>query len=430
MMARQHPREHSSSGSRVSGSVMATTMDAARLPRHSSAHIRVAWLCAGVLLMEGYDIASVGYALPALIDRWRVPPGSFTASLTAGNVGLLLGSLAAGFLGERRGRKPVLIASVVIFGACSLATALAASPAQLAVLRLLTGIGLGGGLPMAIALAADFAPSSAPGRFVLTTIAAVPIGFTVSGLLAVAVIGSLGWHAIFLIGGAAPLLFSPLLSLHLPESPAFRSRALRPPNVASLFTDGRMISTTLVWAINFLNLLTTYLILLWTPAVLHSSGASPFQATFAASIYALGGIAGCLFMAVVVDRFAIERVLTVSLMLTTLTLLAIGQLDPRPWQLVALLLGAGLGGSSQGGINALCGLIYPTSLRATGTGWALGVGRFGAIAGPLVGGLLLARRFAGRQIFTVAAMSAFGAALLMSVLAHRRHYAGRSETNP
>jgi MFS transporter, AAHS family, 4-hydroxybenzoate transporter len=401
---------------------MATRMDAVRPHEvaRSSAHIRVAWLCGAVLLMEGYDIAAMGYALPALIDAWQLSPRAFTASLTAGNVGLLLGSLAAGFLGDHRGRKPVLIVSVIIFGICSLATALAASPAQLAWLRLLTGIGLGGGLPMAIALTADFAPSSAPGRLVLTTIAAVPSGFSLGGLAAGAVTSSLGWGTIFLIGGAAPLLFSPLLALRVPESPAFRSQALRRPSVASLFVDGRMISTTLVWAINFLNLLTTYLILLWTPAVLRSAGASPLQATFAAAIYALGGIAGCLLMAVVVDRFGIERVLTLSLMITTLTLLAIGQLDPRPWQLVALLLGAGLGGSSQGGISALSGLIYPPPIRATGTGWALGVGRCGAIAGPLVGGLLLTQRAAGNQIFTVAAISAFGAALLMSVLVYRR----------
>lgn len=394
----------------------------------SSVHIHVAWLCAAVLLMEGYDIAALGYTLPALIDAWRLPPGAFTTSLTAGNVGFLLGSLAAGILGDHRGRKPVLITCVIIFGTFSLATALAASPEQLASLRLLTGIGLGGGLPMAIALAADFAPSSAPGRRVITTIAAVPIGFALGGLLAGAVISSLGWRAIFLIGGVAPLLFSPLLAAHLPESSNFLSQSSRRARVASLFVDGRSISTALVWAINFLNLLTTYLILLWTPAVLHSAGASPFQAAFAASTYALGGIAGCLLMAALVDRFGIERVLTISLLLTTLSLLVIGQIDPRPWQLVALLLGAGLGGSSQGGISALSGLIYPPPIRATGTGWALGVGRFGAIAGPLVGGLLLTHQFAGRRIFTVAAMSACSAAFLMAILAHR-HRTPRTAPN-
>jgi AAHS family 4-hydroxybenzoate transporter-like MFS transporter len=192
-----------------------------------------------------------------------------------------------------------------------------------------------------------------------------------------------------------------------------------------LFQGELRTTTPLVWAINFLNLLTTYLVLLWTPAVLHAAGASPFQATLAVSIYAIGGIAGCFSLAAVVDRFGIERVLTFSLALSVLTLLAIGQLGPRPWQLVVLLLGAGLGGSSQGGINALNGLIYPPSVRATGAGWAIGLGRVGAIGGPLLGGLVLGRGFDGSQIFTVAAITAGGAAVLMGILAYR-HRAPRT----
>jgi AAHS family 4-hydroxybenzoate transporter-like MFS transporter len=411
---------------------MVTGIDAVRAAvADSAARIRVAWLCATVLFLEGYDIVAMGYAVPALVEAWRLPPGAFTAALAAGNVGILLGSIAAGMLGDRLGRKPVLIACVIIFGTGSLAMALAASPAQLAALRLLTGIGLGGGIPMAIALAADFAPSSAPGRLVIATIAAVPIGFAVGGFLAAAVISSFGWRAIFLIGGAAPLMVSPLLALLLPESRGFRAHALRRSRVALLFQGELRTTTLLVWAINFLHLLTTYLILLWTPAVLHAAGASPFQAALALTIYSLGGIAGCFSLAAVVDRFGIERVLTFSLALATLTLLAIGQLNPRPWQLVVLLLGAGLGGSSQGGINALSGLIYPPPVRATGAGWAIGLGRVGAIGGPLLGGLVLARGFGGRHIFTAAAMSACGAAVLMGILAYRRRTHGTAgEVSP
>ena len=407
---------------------MVTTMDAVRgAVADSAARIRVAWLCATVLFLEGYDIVAMGYAVPSLVEAWRLPPGAFTAALAAGNVGILLGSLAAGMLGDRLGRKPVLIASVIIFGTGSLAMALAASPAQLAALRLLTGIGLGGGIPMAIALAADFAPSSAPGRFVIATITAVPIGFVVGGFLAAAVISSFGWRAIFLIGGAVPLMLSPLLTLLLPESRVFRAHAPRRSRIALLFQGELRTTTLLVWAINFLSLLTTYLILLWAPAILHAAGASPFQATLAASIYSIGLIAGTFSLAAVVDRFGIARVLTFSLTLAALALLAIGQLDPRPWQLTVLLLGAGLGGSSQGGINALSGLIYPPPVRATGAGWAIGLGRVGAIGGPLLGGLVLARGFAGRQIFTAAALSICGAAVLMGILAYRRRAPGAAE---
>ena len=399
---------------------MVTSTDVVAAVEHSTARVRVAWLCATVLLLEGYDFAAMGYAVPALVEAWRLPPGAFTAALTAGNVGLLLGSLAAGMLGDRIGRKPVLIACVIIFGSGSLATVLATSPAQLAAWRLLTGFGLGGGIPMALALAADFAPLSAPGRLVIAALTGVPIGFAVGGFVAGAVINSLGWPAIFLIGGVAPLLLAPLLALRLPESPTFRAPALRRSRTALLFQGERRTTTLLVWAISFLSLLTTYLVLLWTPAVLHAAGASPFQATLAGSIYSIGLIAGSFSLAAVVDRFGIERVLTFSLGFAALSLLAIGQLDPRPGQLVALLLGAGLGGSSQGGIIALCGLIYPPRMRATGAGWAIGMGRLGAIGGPLLGGLVLGRGFGGSRIFTIAAMSACGATVLMGILAYRQ----------
>jgi len=409
---------------------MVTSVNTLAASAQSATRSRVAWLCAAVLLLEGYDIAAMGYAVPALVEAWRLPPAAFTAALAAGNVGILLGSLAAGMLGDRLGRQPVLIACVIVFGTGSLATALAVSPAQLAALRLLTGIGLGGGVPLAIALAADFAPLSAPGRFVIATIAAVAIGFAAGGLMAGALISTFGWRAIFESGGAAPLLLAPLLALYLPESSTFHAHAPRRSRVALLFQEQWRTTTLLVWAISFLSMLTSFLVLLWTPAVLHAAGASPFQATVAASIYSIGLVAGCFSLAAVVDRFGMERALTLSLALATLTLLAIGQLGPPLWQLVVLLLCAGLGGGSQAGINALCGLLYPPSIRATGAGWAIGLGRLGAIGGPLVGGLVLGRGLAGSRIFTVAAISAGCATVLMAVFAYRRRQRAHGVADP
>jgi AAHS family 4-hydroxybenzoate transporter-like MFS transporter len=206
----------------------------------SVARFRVAGLCAAVLLIEGYDIAVVGYVIPLLADAWRLAPGAFTYVLTAGNLGLLIGSLIAGLLGDRFGRKPVLIASVVTFGVCSFASAFVASPMQLAATRALTGLGLGGGIPLAIALASDFAPAIARGRFVLLSSLGVPIGFALAGLLSGRLTGAFGWPAVFVAGGAAPLLLALLLVLRLPEAPAFRGA--RPPSssgVAALFREER-----------------------------------------------------------------------------------------------------------------------------------------------------------------------------------------------
>jgi len=388
--------------------------------RASRLHLRVAWLCGVVLFLEGYDIAAVGYAIPSLVDAWDLRPSAFTPALTAGNVGLLLGSLCAGMLGDRLGRKRVLIGCVAIFGVFSLLSALAASPAQLAGLRLLTGLGLGGGVPIAITLASDFAPPMTQGRLVILTSAGVPIGFAVGGLLATRLVGLFGWPAIFAVGGVLPLATLPLLVLRLPAPGTLYAGVRRHNLVAALFQDGLAPATALLWAINLLSLLSIYFILLWMPAILHSTGVNPSRAIFGTALYALGIIAGPLLTAPVVDRFGMERVLTCGLAFGAVCVLAIGSFDPPFWLLAVLLGGAGIGGGCQAGINSLSGLVYPSAVRATGAGWALGAGRVGSITGPLVGGLLLALGFRTRGIFVAAAIPEFGATLLMAILGRLR----------
>jgi MFS transporter, AAHS family, 4-hydroxybenzoate transporter len=384
-------------------------------------HLRVAWLCGVVLFLEGYDIAAIGYAIPSLVDAWRVAPPVFTQALTAGNVGLLLGSLCAGSLGDRLGRKPILIGCVVVFGVFSLLTALAGSPLQLAGLRCLTGLGLGGGIPLAVALASDFAPPMAQGRLVILMSAGVPVGFTIGGLLASQIVSVFGWPAIFVVGGVLPLTMMPLLALRLPESVALRAATRRRNLVAALFQNGLAPSTVLLWAINLLSLLGVYFILLWMPAILHSTGVSPSRAILGTTMYALGVIASPLVAAPVVDRIGMERVLTCGLAFGALCVLSIGLFDPPFWLLSVVICGAGVGGGCQAGINSLSGLVYPPAIRSTGVGWALGAGRLGTIVGPLLGGVLLARGFRGQDIIVAAAVSAFGVTLLMAILGRLRH---------
>lgn len=403
---------------------MMKNMQGAALPtvaqQSQPLHLRVAWLCGIVLFLEGYDIAAVGYAIPSLVDVWRVQPAAFTPTLTAGNLGLLLGSLCAGLLGDRLGLKPVLVACVAVFGAFSLASALAASPWQLAGLRFMTGLGLGGGIPLTIALASDFAPRRIQGRLVILTFVGVPIGFAVGGVLASQLVRVLGWPAIFVVGGLLPFLTVPVLALQLPESPA-KQTAAHPRNlVTALFRNGLGPSTVLLWAINLLNLLSLYFVLLWMPAILHSGGVSPSQAILGTTMYALGSILGPLLTAPFVGRFGMEPVLTCGLALAAVCVLALGIFDPPFWVLATVMCGAGAGGSCQAGINSLSGLVYPPTIRSTGAGWASAVGRIGTIVGPLVGGILLALGFRARGIFVAAAVPVFGAMLLMAILGRLR----------
>jgi AAHS family 4-hydroxybenzoate transporter-like MFS transporter len=388
-------------------------------------HLRVAWLCGVVLFLEGYDIAAVGYAIPSLVDAWKVQPSAFTQVLTAGNVGLMLGSLCAGSLGDRLGRKSVLISCVMAFGAFSLLSAFVGSPSQLGALRSLTGVGLGGSLPLAVALASDFVPPDCSGRIVILMSAGVPIGFSAGGLLASWLVGLFGWVAIFVAGGVLPLAVVPLLVLWLPESLAPHSGPRPHKLPAALFQNGLAPSTTLLWAINVQSLLGVFFILLWTPAILHSTGASTSQAILATTIYAVGVIASPLLAALVVEPVGIERVLACGLAFGGLCVLTIGVFYPRFWLLSLFLWGAGIGGGCQAGINSLSALAYPPAIRSTGAGWALGVGRVGAIGGSLLGGVLLALGFRAQTIFVTACIPLFGAALLMAFLGRLRRDTGQ-----
>jgi MFS transporter, AAHS family, 4-hydroxybenzoate transporter len=386
-------------------------------------YLRVAWLCGLALCLEGYDIAAVGYAIPPLVDAWGERPAAFTLALAAGNVGLLLGSLSGGLLGDRLPRKSVLIACVVVFGVFSLISALAASPQQLAVLRFVTGLGLGGGVPLAIAVASELASSMAPGRRMILVSTGVPIGFAIGGLLASRLVPLFGWQAIFVVGGALPLALAPVLRFGLPKTVAQGANAHSRDLVASLFQKDLAPGTALLWAINLLNLLAVYFVVLWMPAILHSVGASPSQAIFTTTMYSIGVVAAALLTAPVVERFGMEPVLTCGLAGGAICVVSIGLFDPPFWLLLPLVCGAGASGGSQAGINALSSLAYPLAIRSTGAGWALGAGRAGAIAGPLAGGALLALGFGARGMFVAAAIPIFVAAALMAALGRVRHIA-------
>ena len=258
------------------------------------------------------------------------------------------------------------------------------------------------------------------GRFVILTSTGVPIGFVVGGLLASRLVGLFGWPAIFCAGGVLPLAIAPLLALQLPASGGLHADARRHNLVAALFQNGIAPTTLLLWSINLLSLLGIYFILLWMPAILHSAGMSPSRAVLSSTMYSVSIIAGPVLVSPVVDRVGIERVLTWGLAFGALCVLSIGLFNPPLWFLTVLIGGAGIGGGCQSGINSLAGLAYPPAIRSTGAGWALGAGRVGSIAGPLLGGVLLELGFRARELFVAAAVPAFGVTLLMAMLGRLR----------
>jgi MFS transporter, AAHS family, 4-hydroxybenzoate transporter len=387
-------------------------------------HVRVALLCFMVLFLEGYDITSMSYAIPSLIDAWHVKPPQFTIALTAGSFGLLFGALSAGLLGDRLGRKPVLIGCTAVFGIFSLLTAFSTGLVSLAALRFFTGLGLGGGIPIAIALATDYAPLSSPRRLVILMSAGISVGNTMGGFIASQIVKSTGWQAIFAVGGLLPILVIPLLILFMPESRALTAvdPAARRATPVDLFRNGLALRTSILWLVNLFNLVGNYFILFWLPAILHAKGLTPSAAILATTMYALGSIICALVTAPIVDRFGVERIIASILCVGALCALLVGAFE-LPFPLLCLVIcGAGIGiGGCQHGINSVSGALYPPAIRATGTGWALGLGRVGQIGGPLVGGTLLQLGWASRDIFLAASVPAACVAAGMAMLGWLRH---------
>lgn len=390
-------------------------------------HVRVASLCFLVLFLEGYDITSMSYAIPSLVEAWHAKPPQFTTALTAGSFGLLFGALSAGLLGDRLGRKPVLVGCIAVFGLFSLLTAFSTGLVSLAVLRFLTGLGLGGGIPIAIALATDYAPLRNPRRLVILMSAGISVGNTMGGFIASQIVRLSSWEMIFIVGGLLPILVAPLLIAFMPESRALRAaHAINPTarraTPLDLFRHGLALRTSVLWMVNLFNLVGNYFILFWLPAILHAKGLSPSAAILATTMYALGTILGALVTAPIVDRLGVERVIACILCIGAFCVLLVGAFELSFLVLCVVICAAGMGiGGCQHGINSVSGALYPPPIRSTGTGWALGLGRIGQIGGPLIGGILLGLGWTSRDIFLAASVPAFCVAIGMATLGWLRH---------
>jgi AAHS family 4-hydroxybenzoate transporter-like MFS transporter len=362
---------------------------------------------------------------------------------SAGLFGLMIGALVFGPVADRLGRKTVIIFSTLAFGLGALATAFAWDLTSLLVLRFLTGLGLGGAMPNAIALTSDFSPKRRRATMVMIMFCGFSIGAALGGLLAADMIPRFGWRAVFLIGGATPLLMAPILVARLPESVRFlaikgdamervaallgkispktafapgaqfvvRETHLPGIPVAHLFREGRTSVTLLLWVVFFMSLLDIYFLANWLPTVLNDLGASVSEAVVIGSMLQTGGVVGTLALGSLVDRFSF-RALGLIYFFGVFAVGAIGQLGHSAALVGVAIFAAGfcvIGG--QIAANGLTAGFYPTSIRATGVGWALGVGRIGSIVGPVVGGLLLGAKWSAAAVFMAAAGAALCAAL-------------------
>jgi MFS transporter, AAHS family, 4-hydroxybenzoate transporter len=362
-------------------------------------------------------------------------------------------------LGDKIGRRPVLVAATFFFSVMTVATAYAQNLEQLFWLRFIAGIGLGCIIPNATALVGEFSPKKSRVAFMMCITVGFTFGAAIGGFVAAELIPAFGWRSVFLFGGIVPLVIAVLMLFGLPESLQFLAvrkarterlarwvRQLDPTlrvdattqyvanessrggvPIMHLFREGRAGFTLLVWVVNFVNILLLYSLSNWLPTIVAGMGYGGRTPVLIGTLLQVGGTVGAFGLAWLIGRRGFMPVLTTSFAVAAISIALIGQPGISLAFLAIVVFVAGwciIGG--QPGLNALSATYYPTYLRSTGVGSALGVGRLGAIVGPYVTGVLMAQQWGNQQLFWVAAVLSLVAMLTMLVL---RLVAGEPRTD-
>jgi AAHS family 4-hydroxybenzoate transporter-like MFS transporter len=409
--------------------------------------LRVFLLCGAIVLLDGYDLQSLGLAVPALARQWSIAPSALGWALSASLIGLGLASAFLAPIGDRIGRRPVLIAGLLLIGVSSTATALAATPLALAVLRFLTGAGLGVCQANATALAAEWAPRARRATLMTLMSCQVGVGALLAGFAAPGLLGRWGWPAIFLAGGLAPLVLAMLVWALLPESlpllaldkkyaarmaslllrfapdvdpsriEAEPRRIEAAGSILALVGPRHLPRTLAFWAAFSIAAFLVYLLISWLPVFLGGSGWSRDASIRGIAWLQGGGLIGALVLARCIDRGLTIPALCAAYCIAGLAGIGFSLTAAAGWAWPVLLvvLGAAVSGGMFG-VLAVGALLYPPELRAAGLGTGAAVARAGAILGPLAGGWVLARGVEPATILAWLALPAGSVALVIGVL--------------
>jgi MFS transporter, AAHS family, 4-hydroxybenzoate transporter len=413
----------------------------------------VAILCGCIAFMDGFDAQSMGYVAPALVADLHVTRVALGPLISIGLVGMMIGALIFGPLADHFGRKPILVFCILLFGGMSLITATATSLESLRIFRLITGFGLGGAMPNTIALTSEYVPKKFRATAVMTMFCGFSIGAAVGGFIAAALISRFGWQAVFVVGGSIPLLIALVTIALLPESIRFlllkggheakvrqylSKIAPRTPihgelsaganesksgafPMKQLFSQRRARVTPLLWLMFFMTLLNLYFLQNWLPTVMNDGGIKVETAIMITTLFQMAGVVGTITLGRLMDRYnkSAFKILGIAYFGAAISVFLIGESGISVALLICTVSAAGfcvVGGQTAS--NALAADYYPTSVRSTGVGWCLGIGRIGGIIGPILGGILLATGGGARRVFWVAAIPALiGTAAAFAVAA-------------
>ena len=380
------------------------------------------FLTALTIIFDGFDNQLLGVALPTIMREWSVTRGAFAPVVSLGYLGMMIGGTLAGYAGDRIGRRNALLGCLAIFGVATIVIAMVNDVGTLGILRLIAGVGLGGAMPNAAALAAEYVPLRQRPFAVTLTIVCVPLGATLAGFAAIAALPNIGWRGLFLIGGATPIVGAIALRWLMPESPRYLVRHpsrwrelaamlrqmghdvpdqatfVRPadstvsqPSLMSIFGGELRVDTLALWAAFFSCLFAVYLGFAWLPTILTGAGLPSTVASSGLSAFNLGGVVGALVGGKLLTRFGSRSIMVgmtagavvCALVMSRMSITAQSAVLPI---LVMLTLTGGLINAVQTTMFALAAHVYPTAIRAGGVGTVVAFGRLGAIlvgyAGP------------------------------------------------
>ena len=377
-------------------------------------------LTALAIVFDGIDIQLMGVTIPSIMREWNVPRSAFAPAVSFGYLGMVVGGATAGLVGDRFGRRTALLGCMLLFGAMTGAASLSQSVAAFALLRFAAGIGLGGAIPNAAALAAEFVPLRMRPLAVTLTVVCTPVGAMLAGLVSIHALPAFGWRALFLAGGILPIVAAVALRWLLPESPRYLLRhperrqemartlermgqpvsdadrvpqhadAGERPSIRTLLSSDYRVDTLALWAAFLSCMLTVYLAFNWIPSMLADAGFSSSLASAGITAFNLGGLAGALVGGLSITRWGSRTAMLSFTAMAAVSAAIMSRMTYAPGApafpiLAMLAVTGGLINAVQSTMFALAAHVYPAGIRATGVGAGASFGRLGAVISGYVG---------------------------------------------
>ena len=414
-------------------------------------HWMLLFWCFVIIMFDGYDLVMFGTVVPVLIEEWNLTSVEAGAMSSYGLFGMTFGAILFGILADRVGRKKMIVLAIIEFSLFTFLCGFAESPALFSIYRFLAGLGLGGIMPNVIALATDYAPRNRKSIMVSIVLCGYSIGGMIAPLLGILLMPSMGWEIIFWIAGA-PILLIPILIKQLPESAGYLIRKGRTDELATtllkvnpeyqlpenavfvmaekeekipvigLFKESRLLSTIMFWIVFFMCLLMIFGLNTWLPNLMMSAGYGLNSSLAFLIALQVGAIVGTLIIGGLCDRYGAKKMLVPLYLLGAVGLTLLGFGGPTFYIYILVGITGACTVGAQNLIQAYVSQYYPPHMRSTALGVASGIGRFGGMVGPIMGGILLTIELPIYYYFIAFAIPGLLAALALSLVSTKKAY--------